>query len=424
MFVAFCIVPTIAVLGWAAGRYWPGHAAAEARRLSHAVGLRASLEKVAYPRPGTVLYYGLQITDPETDALLLRCRALEVRSTSVTIPQAGRRTVLLMVASQPEVEAEGLPRLGELLRRVLAREPGPTDCDLRLSATELTLRHGADAETLRKVRAGIETFATGTQAQIVFRLAGNELAEPARLRLVRNRQTTPPALGVELDTAGAPLPSRLLAMVFPQFRALGQRSGFCGHLWAVQERAGWSGELSGQFGEVDLGLLVSDHFPHRLAGTAEITVQLVRFHNNRLEEATALLTGGPGTLSRSLWQAAVERLRLVPGELPTTAGDLISYDQLAVAVALDSQGLILQGRCGNTQPGTLLTWGQRPILGEPLVQPRPVAALIQALVPHSEQLVPATRETDWLTRYLPVPRAVSAAGSPATAGHSRLRPVQ
>ena len=40
-----------------------------------------------------------------------------------------------------------------------------------------------------------------------------------------------------------------------------------------------------------------------------------------------------------------------------------------------------------------------------MLQPVPIAALLQALVPRADVQVPATRQTDWLMRRLPVPQA-------------------
>ena len=48
----------------------------------------------------------------------------------------------------------------------------------------------------------------------------------------------------------------------------------------------------------------------------------------------------------------------------------------------------------------------------------PVAALVQALVPDSRVQVPATRQTDWLLRALPLPDV--QAGDAQSAPHARL----
>ena len=55
-----------------------------------------------------------------------------------------------------------------------------------------------------------------------------------------------------------------------------------------------------------------------------------------------------------------------------------------------------------------------PLLAEPIAQPQPVAALIQALVPAGVVQVPATPQADWLARWLPLPEA-DRTGSPPPA---------
>ena len=100
-------------------------------------------------------------------------------------------------------------------------------------------------------------------------------------------------------------------------------------------------------------------------------------------------------------------------------GDLVQYEQLALGFVLDAGGLSLQGRCTMTDAGAILVDRYNCLLGGPISQPRPVIALLQTLVPNSELQVPATRQTDWLIRRLPVPQLAPA----ETAGPSvSLRP--
>ena len=110
-----------------------------------------------------------------------------------------------------------------------------------------------------------------------FRLVGADTPEPARLRITRNRQLSPPATGIELYTGDGELPCRLLAMGFGDLGSLGPRCRFRGYVWADETPDGWEGELTGQLVELDLGSLIGDHFPHRLSGVGQATVQSARF---------------------------------------------------------------------------------------------------------------------------------------------------
>jgi len=268
----------------------------------------------------------------------------------------------------------------------------------------------------------LENPAGQTNVLLRFRLVGADTPEPARLRVVRNRQLSPPATGFELYTGDGELPCRLLAMGMSELRSLGPRCRFRGYVWADETTDGWEGELTGQLVELDLGSLVSDHFPHRLSGIGRATVQSARFHHGRLEEGNATLVAGPGAIDRSLVVAAMDCLGLAPGAEPIPVGEQIAYRQLAVTATLDAGGLRLHGQCAAGGPGTILSDGRVALLAESPRRLHPVSALVQSLVPASALQVPASRQTDWLLRHLPVPDAIPSPASIALpTAHLRLR---
>ena len=303
---------------------------------------------------------------------------------------------------------------------------GAAPLDVRLAAGELTLRGGDGAQTLTELEGSVESLAGGTQAAASFRLAGTDTPQPIRIRLIRNRQTAPPASAFELDTGGGAVPCNLLAMGLPGLEQLGARSRLRGYIWASQasddqQPAGWNGELVGQIFDVDLDDLVTGRFPHKLSGTAQLTVQSARFRGGRLEEAEGTLFAGPGVISRSLLDAAAARLGLVRDAQPQAPGDLVPYEQLALAFSIDSRGLKLQGRCPASAPGAILTAREGRLLSEPAQQPQPVLALLRTLVPASRHQVPATRQTDWLIGHLPVPDVAPPPGTESQLPQARVR---
>ena len=444
VFLLLCVVPTTGVSVWCARRHLPRVVTAEAERLERELGLDVSLAGLRYLRPGRVLYEGLELADPETGRPLLRCRALEADWQQSTDREGRPRASLVLIASQPEIEATAADRLAELLDRMLRRPtilrtvPGGSQTDVRLAAGQLTLRAAGGSQTLSELQGSIESLAGGTRAEASFRLAGIDTPQPIRIRVVRNRQITPPATGFELDTGGGAVPCGLLAVGLPLLERLGPRSRLRGYIWAnqtgdgqtsaAQTSAGWEGEFAGQVYDVDLDDLVSGHFPHKLGGTVQVTVQSARFRRQRLEEAAGTLVAGPGVISRSLIDAAVERLGLQRGGEPQTPGELVPYEQLAVGFLIDARGLQLQGGCspsghrsGALVAGAILVDRQGRLLGEPVVQPQPVVALVRTLVPASQHQVPATRQTDWLIGHLPVPQVVPPAGARPELPQARLR---
>jgi hypothetical protein len=154
---------------------------------------------------------------------------------------------------------------------------------------------------------------------------------------------------------------------------------------------------------------VSEQFPHRLGGTAEITVQKARFSRGRLEEAAGTFSSGPGVVSQSLVSAAIEFLHLVPKPANDHADMLRQYEQLSFAFVVDSAGLTLRGTC-SAAPSVVMRLGDGTALSEAGGPSGPLVALVRTLVPQSEVQVPATRQSDWLIERLPVPQAILPEG--------------
>ncbi len=399
---------------WCVAWQLPSHKAAEIARLRQQTGLEVALDELRPLQPGTVLYEGLTLSDPETGRAVLRCPRLEATWTRDADPQGRPKTVVLLSASQPRIEADCAHRLGQLLDRILQNQGDWADVEFRLSAGEVALSAGEDTRILRDVEGTIEAIRGGVQAQAVFRLPGPATPRPLMVRLTRNRRVAPPATGWELDTGGNPLPCSLLNVALAELKPLGPRSRFRGHIWANETPGGWAAQIEGHVEGLDLAGLFGERFPHKLSGPADVTIASARLWQGRLEKASGTLRAGPGQIGRSLLRAAVEQLHMVRMAEPLAAGDLCDYDQLALGFQIDAGGLRLQGRCTGVEAGTVLADRAAPLLAEPISQPQPVAALVQALVPASLVQVPATTQADWLARWLPLPET-DRTGSPPPA---------
>ena len=421
-FLAVCVLPTLAVAAWCAAQTSVAHRTACAVALSRACGLRVALAEVSYPRPGITLYRDVALADPETAAPLARMRFIEMRSGGD--PAA-------CVVSQPEIDAARLGRLWQIVARRM-RQPAGDQSLFRLAAAEATLHGPRGSQTLTEVLGQLDSpsGAAGERiATLSFRIAGVDSPEPIKLRCVRTAATAPPTdhvelpavshvelpavSHVELETGGAAVPVWLLAAPLGIADRLGERARFRGSIWATETADGWDGEISGQFTDVDLQAVVTEQFPHRLSGTADITIRKARFHRGRLEEASGTFAAGPGVISRSLVRAAAENLHLA-ATAPEPSRTLIRYDRLAFSFVIDASGLTLGGQCRNA-PGAILRRGQRTLLAESGGSAAPVVALLRTLAPRSDVQVPATRETDWLMRRLPVPDVMPPADQPPQA---------
>jgi len=410
-FVVCCVVPTALVLWVGVSRRLPGRVEAEAGRLSGLLGLGVEVEDVCHLRPGVVRYKGLVLTDPETGRRLASMRTLTARWNQRTDQSGNRRNLLQLEADGLQLDPAAIGPLWELVGRTLRRQVGAGSVDVSLAADTLRLHTQAGPLVLTKVDGRLEELPGGAQAQLAFCPNENQSAEPVRLRLVRNRQTQPPASGFELDTGGGSLPCALLAQGLSVCRAMGPNARFSGYLWANQTAgatgAGWEGELSGQLYDVDLGRLAGDHLGWRMTATAQVTIHNAGFRHGRLEQASATVTSGPGLVGRSLLDSATHWLALQPfGQTPSGTG-AVPFDQLAFAVAVDPRGVWFQGRCAAGGPGTIMAGGRQWLLGEPAParQPLPLVSLIRALCPAGTEAIdtlPLSPQTTWLADHLPL----------------------
>ena len=417
-FFLLCIAPVLGAAAWCAMRHAPWVVQEEARNLARQLGLEVRLTGMKNVRPGTVLYEGLELADPETNQRLLYCRVLEVQWKTVAADRGSSRPLLVMQACQPEIETAGLRQLGALLQRAMQGQTGRPAVDMRVSAGELTLRAGPGSRTFTGVEGSFDNPPGGVQAIVAFRIPGVVMPEPIRIRAVRNRQTSPPASGFELSTGDGELPCDLLAAGLPELAGLGSRSRFRGYIWANQDydpQAGnnWSGGAAGQLLGVDLERLVSDHFPHKLSGAADVSITSARFVRGRLNQASGTIIAGPGVVSRSLLLSAANHLHLSSGVDLDLIGDLVAYDRIALDMQMDAAGLKILGQCSAA--------GKDLLLAETGAPPQPIPALIQTLVPESMVQVPATDQTDWLVAHLVMPQAAAPQTRQATAPSGQLR---
>jgi len=371
---------------------------------------------VRHPRPGVVVYEGLQLADPETGQALLRCRLLEAAWGRPADAKGPAAASLALVATEPEIEAAGLEPLAELVRRGLGRRASWSKLEVRLTAGEATLRSAEGPRKLTGVQGFLRPVPGGSYGEIGFRLAGVQTTEPVRICIGRDHRTTPARTGLELYTGGGTLPCSLLGLGLPGLERLGPASGFRGYLWVNQKPEGWAYELTGQLADVDLESLMTGCSPHKLSGRAQVTVEVARLLQGRLQEAAGSVWAGPGLVSRSLLDASVESLGLERGAEPRSPGNLIPYEQLALSFQIDSEGLRVRGLCPVPGRGTVMVDHASRLLAEPEArgQPIPVGALVRTLVPAGGVQVPATRASDWLMRALPLPEAALDPG-PETA---------
>ena len=290
---------------------------------------------------------------------------------------------------------------------------------VQISAAELTLRWPQGVQTLVDCTAHLECANSEQTASAAFQVAGVDADSPARLGLRWNTSTDADAAKtLKLETGGTPLPCSLLAALVHCEDWLGPNGAFQGTARIEETSAGRQIEVSGQIEGIDLQSVVGDHFPHRLTGTCSLSLERATIRDGRLEEATGSIHAGPGVVGASLLRSAANSLKMRAGN-SLADDEVLPYGELAAAFAWDAKGLTIHGQCETGEPGAVFRSGNAILLTESSGGALPVTALVQALVPDSRVQVPATRQTDWLLRALPLPEVPS--GDAESAPHARLR---
>jgi len=416
LFVVLCVSPTVIVAAWGVSRHLPGHVRGEAQRLSWQLGMKVSLAAVEHLRPGVVRYQGLVLANPETGQEVARCRVLEAAWGKAAGREKPGGRLLRISAVQPEIEASALDEVRRLVDRVLMGRAGPLETEVGLSTESLLVRSEHGSQTFSDVTGKVQTLPEGTLAKVEFRLPGQSAPKPAWLYLGRYREQATPASVFGLETEGSDLPCTVLSLAADGLRTLGTRSRFRGRIDGRQTAEGWETVVRGQFDEVELGSLVTDHFPsYQFNGNAQLRVDQAILVDRRLQNATGKLTAGPGNVNASLVDAAIRRLGLTGSAGLGGADRVIRFEWLKAAFSLDAEGLRVVGLGDEGSQGTILMGNQGPILGEPRVQPLPIMAVVEALAPAASSQASAQSQgsagpqAEWLLRRMPLPDVVGFA---------------
>ncbi len=397
-FLILCGVPTL-FLGGAAWRYRsPSYL--EARReewcavLSDKLGLDVHVQKLSYPHWNTALLEGFMLVDPETSEEVVGTRYVEVAF------ENGRWQIVL---GQPEVNAEALPLLTELLDHRLLRGQALQFAPISLQTRQLTFRSVQGAQTFEQVAVEIVTTESGKRIDARFQAAGQN-TPPAEFTLQRRRGEGSPRTTCTLR-ANEPFPCGVLSPLWPWISQLGDEATFTGEVSLDRSTPRPSANLVGRFEQVELARLFSGRSSQRqLAGRASIDFTSLELHDGTLTEAKGTLQAhGGGVVSYELLQAIASRLDLTPPEAPRLRSEpLVRFSHLAFGFQLDAQGLSLTGSSDPSGEGVIMASAAAgPLLVESSRAVVPAVNLVEILSSGNEGTLPTSPEAKGLLNLLP-----------------------
>ena len=424
LFVLLCVVPTVVVIAVGVWRSLPGRLVAEQRRLTLLVGQPVSVETVRHLRPGTAVYEGLEIRDPESHEVLVRCDQVRVQLGSV-LPKGSETKYpqLRLSVGKLTVTASSIEPFRPLADRLLQQRIDGVPAYVRLVAKELVLKNRPSDFPAQQVEAWATLRPEKSTVDLSLRVEGQDTEQPVCLSLVRNREYAPPVDGFMLSTKGGALPCSLLASLMPPFPALGPGSHFQGSIVADHvpdgcqlkgQAIGWYGwrlRVEGVLQDIDLRKLSSNHVPHEISGTGTLRLKELVYRGGRIHSMIGDLQAENGAISRALVDSCVRELGFrVNHEISGYAP--LPYLELAAGFQLDGRGLTLSGKCSSGPPGALLlgTYTERlepPSPADGWIPPAKAVAAIVA-TPGEDPLSVSRRAAPLLQRMPYIPTAASA----------------
>ena len=398
VFIALCALPTLITSSWAAYRVSPFFAASQRAAweslLLERTGLVATIDRVEFPAGGSVVLAGVELVDPDGGERVVRLRQIEIATTA-------QGQVFLL--SQPQIAQGKFLRLWDMLHDRVLRGAMPASA-MQITSGELTVEIGRRAQTFTNVRCTVEPLDTGVRATIDFQLAGVEMPSPAQLRIDRNRQITPPTTSWSFHT-DSPVPCDLFRDYLPAVASWGLDCRFQGKVDTVLMRDDWSAELVGRFTQIDLNE-TTNSFPHKLTGIAELAVHGAYFEQGKLRQASGQFLANGGDVSTSLLRSLGEQLgATISINVARSPGPYAKYHQMAFDFELSSEGMTIVGRCPAAQSGVVMCSVAEPLLSINPMQHQSLYAIVCALSPSSDVMVPATEESKGLLEILAFPRA-------------------
>ncbi|RLT09881.1 MAG: hypothetical protein DWI24_09330 [Planctomycetota bacterium] len=425
MVVVAMILPTFSTLWWAFTVNRPGHVRDVEVRLSRALGLQVGLEAVDYPRPGEIVLTGAIFRQEEPRGRVFREVA---RARQLTLKP--KENVYLLEGSDVELFGDSsdtaLAQIGLILQKASIDPESIRRMTFAIDRCRMQVEHGAGGLPVKMEWRSVAGSVESRHEQAIVQASAwhHEADRRTRceLKLTRKRQGQDASTHLSLATMeGPPLPCNTLEPIIDMPGWLGEKARLQGQLTLSQvENQPWEAQFSGSLEEVDLSRMINGRFgSHRLTGVGQVQVKQAIWgdrpgQGSGWREIQGDLTSGPGKASQGLLLAMGQqmRFRLAPNlHTPKKPSDEVDFGSFGLQFHLTEDGQIqFGGACGpDFGPDVVAISTQAkptPIMAAPKTMVN-VRGLLKTLFPvniaQAELLVPTTRESQSLQRYLPMP---------------------
>lgn len=390
-FLLLCVVPTVLTLVGVAYCNRPWRARDWQHSLTSHLHVRAELEDVSRPVPGTIVLAEVHFADLQTDAPLgwteqLRCSE-----------QDGR---LLLEAETIELPGEQLGSLFNACKTWFATDESSP---ITFRANQLVLTGNAgDAYGLKDL--SIDATPTNDNACQIQLLGKNSADEPLKIKLEQRGRI----VRCMIDAKQASVPAWLLGQLVPAVEGCGE-AAFTGSLIVDEAANDHCGTLVGKIKDVEVRNWAGTA-AHQLQGLATIELEQVTWQDDSLEFARGRIQVDQGAMTYKLLLDMQEKLLLPVGTAwqylqPETQSDLVPFEKLTIGFELSHQGLVLTG----DDSGQVAIGVDGPLLLAPQEnQLLPVAQIIQLFHAPMQGWFPDTQAAHEMAEKLPLPGNESA----------------
>jgi hypothetical protein len=340
LFLAAGLVPTVALVAWAAHLRSDSHRANVERRWQEALGLPMSIGRIEHPRLGVTRAYDCVL--PAVDGHpAISFSVVELESSAdedrVRIP---------WVACDAGTAAIAIDLAGRWLTDDIRFRRACVIEIARFSWGDATTRHGDDpGMPPTPLRAECVMHDGSRAVRIVRRGTVDD-----EIRIVRHpAATSGPAISYEVDaTINAPVPVGVVAHASDgrssSMTAVGPQATVSGTLRATCTESGWQGEARGRLVGLDLSTAAAV-IGDRAEGTATIEISRLAWNEGRVTDGLveAVVTTG-GWVDRRLFDRIVLALAARPGAAAARIPPALPlvFDAAACLVAIGPHGVQVQ----------------------------------------------------------------------------------
>lgn len=389
LFLLLCVGPTLAVAGYTAARILPSWQTNQLASVSRQLGLRISCQRATTPCPGQIQLEDVTLAEPESGELVATINTLGItREGSRQVLQIGQLKV------QPSATDTIYRELAELLRSDWLSET-------HLFCEELILPNEAHSAAWQRVRGHVSAADEAGREFRIWTVAEDGTPDALKLSIVRNRQVTPPATRIELQTGDQPLPISLIAELLPAPSLTGH---FTGNFSSTTAGSDTNGRLAGLCSGLPVQeLLATEGGGLLLNQPANIVFNELAWKGEQIQSLQASVAAGSGEATAEWIYALNSMLQCrhtdhLLAEWHPPQQPPIAFDQLTLSLSLDGSGFHLRG----DESGSVLSRGGNSLLDQPLSESLPLTALLHFVAPQGEQLRPTGKRAEALARRLPL----------------------